>query len=75
MRKQIVKENLEIDKIIVPFVSTENPSVEYSTAYFQMGEEYEYEKNVKSMFTVVEDDKADSVNNLDDYDDDDDYFD
>lgn len=71
LRKQIIKENLEIDKVIVPFFDVKDPSIEYSTAYYQVGEEYEYEKNIKSMFTVVEDDNEDAINNLDDYEDDD----
>ena len=75
LRKQIVKENLDIDKVICPFVDSNDTSIQLSTAYFQVGEEYEYEKQVKSMFTVVNDDDVESINTLEDYDDDDMFFD
>ena len=66
LRKQIIKENLEIDKVICPFFSVEDPSIEFSIARSQMAQEYVEESNVKSMFTIVEDGNAESI---------DDYFD
>lgn len=68
LRKQIVKENLEIDKVICPFKSATDPSIEFSIARSQMEKEYVDESNVKSMFTVVED-NAEPIESSLDYDD------
>lgn len=70
-RKQIIKENLDIDKVICPFVDANDPSIEYSIARSQVALEYEEESNVKSMFTIVEDGNAVSIDDsYDEYDDD-----
>ena len=69
-RKQVIKENLDIDKVICPVVDATDPSIEYSIARSQMALEYEEESNVKSMFTIVQDGKETSIDDsYDDYDD------
>lgn len=60
-RKQIIKENLDIDKVICPFVDANDPTIEYSIARSQIAMEYENESNVKSLFTIVKDDEAESI--------------
>lgn len=52
-RKQIVKENLDIDKMICPFCDANDKSKEiWSQASDQLVMEYEKEANVKSMFEL-----------------------
>ena len=71
LRKQVIKENLEIDKVICPFVDANDPTIEFSIARSQMAMEYQEQDNVKSMFTIVADGEQQSIDDsYDDYEDD-----
>lgn len=74
-RETVIKQNLNIEGVVCPFVNVNDPSIDYSNAGMQVQLEYEQESNVPSMFTVIDDTTDDDENdNLDTLYEDDDMF-
>ena len=57
-RKEVIKESLDIDKIICP-ISNIDPSIDYSSAGTMVKQFDEDSKNVQSLFTIRDDDDFD----------------
>lgn len=56
LRRKVVQESLDIDRPITPFRHVSDPNINFSNAESLLKNEQEELKNVKSMFTVREDD-------------------
>ena len=69
LRKQVVKENLEIDKPICPIRNVVDPTYDYSIAGSRLRQEKAETEQVQSLFKIREDDSLTSDDYLD-YEDD-----
>ena len=58
LRKQVVRESLEIDKAICPIRNVLDPSIDYSNAGSKLKEEQKETSNIQSLFTIKPDNNS-----------------